>query len=52
MPGTRPSLKDRENTQQCKVTFLAITYVSPAFSYVTSQPVLTAQDIRCDLKGA
>lgn len=50
MPGTRPSLRDRQNAQQCKVTFLAITYVSPA--YVTSQPVLTAQDIRCDLKGA
>lgn len=52
MPGTGPSLRDRKNTQQCKVTFLTITYVSLAFSYVISQPVLTAQDIICDIKGA
>lgn len=51
MPGTGPSVRDRENTQQCKVTFLTIAYISPAFSYETFQPVLTAQDIICDIKG-
>lgn len=30
MLGTRPGFRDRENTQQCKVTFLAY-YINPAF---------------------
>lgn len=40
MPATTASLRDRGNTPQCKETFLTITSISPAFSYVTPQPVL------------
>lgn len=51
MPGTTASLRDRGNTQQCKETFLTITSISPAFSYVTPQPVLLLKTFYVTSKG-